>query len=526
MWRRRLVAISLVVIVCASVWYIAPVRRAAAAGQTVSVGGYPAPGNVLTVDGAGFPFGDTIQVLYDTTVVASTFVRGLGGPISTEFITQFTIPLNTTTGAHTVTASEQTAGLSAQTTVLVKANWSQFGFGPALKRYNRYESAIDPSNVAQLALDWKVDTGTGTGAGPNLLSIADGRMFYGGDNNNQVLQAYDATTGKLLWAQPYLVIGQPAIANGVVYFSEYWHGLVALDENTGAFLWESSDNSGAGMWPVVAGGFVYFLSGYTIYAYSAAGCGAPQCKAAWTFAYGYGGNEPAVWNGHVYLGNNGGTVYVLNATTGALQWTTNAPIYGSNTLAVDAGYLFVLGLASGGALYVFNANGCGHPTCPQLWSSQSLISYAYLAAANGVVYVGARNGGTGGTLYAFSESGCGSATCAPLWTANAPEWIDSAPAVANGVVYAGASTGLGSSDFLAYNASGCGATTCSSLWDYHVSSTLEAAAPPVVIVNGMVYFVNNETSSKATNMIYAFHLPGSSAAPHSSSVRTGARRDR
>jgi outer membrane protein assembly factor BamB len=93
----------------------------------------------------------------------------------------------------------------------------------------------------------------------------------------------------------------------------------------------------------------------------------------------------AVANGVIYAGSGTGTVYALNASTGALLWS-----YGT-----------------GGAI-----------TSP--------------AVANGVVYVGSNDH----NVYALNAS-----TGAVLWSYATGGMVESSPAVANGVVYLGSDDG-------------------------------------------------------------------------------------
>jgi outer membrane protein assembly factor BamB len=208
-----------------------------------------------------------------------------------------------------------------------------------------------------------------------------------------------------------------------------------------------------------------------------------------------------VAGGYAYLG--GDHLSVINAKTGALQWT-GAITTGEtvSTTIVDNGMVYFVGNSTynGGTLYAFNAAGCGKATCTPAWTVYNASGWGYSpAAANGVLYIG----GIDNALYAFAEAGCGATTCAPLWKGTTSSRVLTPPAIANGVVYV---SDWYPGDVLAFNASGCGSATCSSLWSYTLSGRYADASP--TIANGMLYV------SDDVGMLFAFHLPTTTSARH------------
>ncbi len=123
-------------------------------------------------------------------------------------------------------------------------------------------------------------------------------------------------------------------------------------------------------------------------------------------------------NGVVYVGS-GDNIYALNATTGTLLWS--------------------------------------YTTGDWVFSSP--------AVANGVVYVGSRDG----NVYALNAS-----TGTLLWSYATGEYVDSSPAVANGVVYVGSEN----NNVYALNAS-----TGTLLWSY----TTAPGAFLARVANGVLY---------------------------------------
>ena len=305
--RKRIALASVVAALCVAIgasYAVAPPARAAST-PAVTVAGYGAPTEPLAVSGTGFHFHDTVQISYDSTVVATARVNGLGGLPGpgeasypdTLFSTQFTVPENTTTGTHTITATDPTAGVSAQTTVVIHANWNQTGFGPSLQRYNPYETAIGPSNVSQLTLDWE----TTIYFQDWPLTITDGRLYTAAYHSG-VLQELDANTGTIL--RTLNVLGYNLIARGSVMYTVQ-SSLGAFDSNSGKFLWSESDVNYVYGGLNIVGGLVY-VSGYTgLAAYNANGCASSNCTAVWSYQQGLRFNEgstPAVVGDTLYGG--------------------------------------------------------------------------------------------------------------------------------------------------------------------------------------------------------------------------------
>jgi outer membrane protein assembly factor BamB len=85
---------------------------------------------------------------------------------------------------------------------------------------------------------------------------------------------------------------------------------------------------------------------------------------------------------------------------------------------------------------VFNAAGCGQPTCNPLWRGFGPGTVAAMESApmvaNGVVYVGENNS----RVYAYAANGCGQPICSPLWQFMTQDQIvNSSPVMANSTLY-------------------------------------------------------------------------------------------
>ncbi len=112
------------------------------------------------------------------------------------------------------------------------------------------------------------------------------------------------------------------------------------------------------------------------------------------WSYATGGrveSSPAVANGVVYIGSLDRTVYALNASTGALLWSSTIRRWGISSPAVANGVVYIG--SDDHKVYALNAK-----TGTWLWSYATGGQVeSSPAVANGVVYVGSRDG----NVYAF-----------------------------------------------------------------------------------------------------------------------------
>jgi hypothetical protein len=117
------------------------------------------------------------------------------------------------------------------------------------------------------------------------------------------------------------------------------------------------------------------------------------------------GTDAAVWGVQPNL------IKVLDAGTGAVQFTGAMPVAGILLSAPSvAGDVILIG-ASDGSVAAFPAGGCGQPTCLPLWEADlgSGVSKAPTTVGD-VVYVTTDDG----RLAALALAGCGAATCSPI----------------------------------------------------------------------------------------------------------------
>lgn len=137
----------------------------------------------------------------------------------------------------------------------------------------------------------------------------------------------------------------------------------------------------------------------------------------------------------LYVGTDAGTVYALDAASGAVLWSTPVGAAVTAPPALAAGVLYVP--TGDGRVVAVDAT-----TGASLWLGGAGTTGAIAeqpAVGGGVVFTGAVDG----WVRAFDAAGCGAPTCGPLWSAR-PEPlqpITGAPAVSGGRVYVGTGSG-------------------------------------------------------------------------------------
>ncbi|MBV9688962.1 MAG: PQQ-binding-like beta-propeller repeat protein [Ktedonobacteraceae bacterium] len=271
-------------------------------------------------------------------------------------------------------------------------------------------------------------------------TFADGIVYVGGNK----LYAFNAQTGHRVWTAlvgtqsvgnpgPFITYGAPTIVNGVVYIgsTDTLIKMYAFDAKTGKPLWAIHTNGIIVSVPTVVDNIVYIGTYNGIFYALDAKTGA----TIWTASikspiY----SSPTVVNNTVYVGNSVGTVYAFDAKAGGTLWSTNVGGFLGSTAFAD-GDLYIASQDNG--LFKLNAS-----TGQLLWNAKSAGGRitASPALANGVVYIGSSEDHK---MYAFDAQ-----TGARLWSA---PWTDGTgqdnisfnctPVVVNGVIYVGSGDG-------------------------------------------------------------------------------------
>lgn len=395
--------------------------------------------------------------------------------------------------------------------LLLNACWIQVGFDASLSRNNWIEQGLTISNVGTLRQVWSRAVGAVPG---EPIVLGDGRVYLT-HSRSSVLTSLDAATGNTVWTRSLSVNGGPSWEDG----GRSWP-VTAV----GGELWASWINSTPGMpAPSCEGGVerIDRSDGSMNGTLSADGpaqvapFGTKALANQWRIGPACGGSSTL-------------SVFDIGATTPS--WESAQPIGGSGGgMPVVIGDRIFVNTTSSGQAHVYDADGCGAPTCLPAAYLQlpNDIDRIYNLAGRGdslfaTVHVNdgtlpgvsqlvaidpvalevlwraplddARDGvlamtadtvysvgisPDGSTLEAFPSEGCGSSTCSADWSAPLGEnGLPPTLAIAGGVLYAGAGN-----EVLAFNAGGCGTETCAPI----VRVAVGAAPRQLVVAVGQLY---------------------------------------
>jgi outer membrane protein assembly factor BamB len=217
-------------------------------------------------------------------------------------------------------------------------------------------------------------------------------------------------------------VGEPVVANGIVYLTTKNDYLYALSASDGSLVWRfHGDDASAGGPPTVANGVVYFGATNTCNSYSPSppylyAVNAATGALIWRVGGTAFPGKLLVANGAVYSGSCEGRIAAYRASDGGQIWGLSlGGGCSTNELAVDATYLYIDESACYGVVALRVGDGSG------AWQ-QPLGGGGAPTLVNGVLYVGNRalRASDGAILRAFFQVSPG-----PLGT----------DAVADGVVY-------------------------------------------------------------------------------------------
>src|SRR6266567_25730 len=85
---------------------------------------------------------------------------------------------------------------STNATYQVQADWPMFGFNAQNTRFNFAENRLNPTNVSNLALDWRYNMGA------NSQAVVVNGIVYTSSSGGNFVYALNATTGAYLWSYP------------------------------------------------------------------------------------------------------------------------------------------------------------------------------------------------------------------------------------------------------------------------------------------------------------------------------------
>ncbi len=372
-----------------------------------------------------------------------------------------------------ITVHDPVSGESSNSVILLVAD------NPVTAKARKFRSDLNNTGVYDdggrrpvPSLLWTYKTGAPVSSSP---SVADGVVYVGSQDRN--LYALNETTGALLWNYNTMerndyVSSSPAVSNGVVYIGGLKTKIHAVDAYSGDLLWKytlpvrTTTRGSISSSAAVADGIIYIgnMDG-TVYAFDE-----EDGDLLWSYAiprleYDEHSifSSPSVANGIVYVQTYGENLYALDAYTGALLWNSMSEGGWSafSSPAVSEGVVYV----GGGKNNEFRAFDAS--TGNLIWEFTAGGSYmSSPAIANGTVYFGCIDNNT----YALDAS-----TGTFIWNFTTGGRVQSSPAVANGVVY------FGSYDNHTY---ALDASTGDLLWSFDVGGRITSSP---AVVNGVVY---------------------------------------
>jgi outer membrane protein assembly factor BamB len=297
-----------------------------------------------------------------------------------------------------------------------RGDWPQAGFDPAHTNFNPYERVLTRANVGQLTASWNLDAGT-----VGSPAVVGGTVYA---PTATAVNAYDATTGELLWSAPQAesLAASVAVNAGVVYAIGYPRDgtatavLSALAASDGSRLWKLRIPSYDGYSLVIADGLLYASTRTGTIDVVDVGTHAIVRRLRGQFSM----SSAIVADGRVFAASQGGDLFAFDATTGKQDWpvTLDKSLIGSPTFSDG----IVVEDGAHNSLYALDeASG------ETLWSFATGTKFAGgVAIAKGTVYFG----DYAGTFRAFDLH-----TGEPRWSIELGSQATDTTTVAHGVVY-------------------------------------------------------------------------------------------
>jgi outer membrane protein assembly factor BamB len=366
------------------------------------------------------------------------------------------------------TVPARTALIAALAVIVILATALAFA-GLLPTRTSPGQTPNGPGAVAQgVVIKWQYDTGDAVTASPVLSN----QMVFVGSYDHYLigvaaddgLVQWKFKTGDATWTSL-------AASGGMVYASSSEGDIYAFSHNGDNISIKWRTNIGPGGSPL------FTLANASIYATSPEGdlyaLNATDGAILWTSgAHSPMPFIPAVYNGTVYTGSSDGQLYATYANNGSLKWQTKLGDNATSSAATWGGSVYVS--TSDGSVYCVNAS-----TGAIAWRSQ--VTDAPLtspAVSNNVVIVGDEDGSV------HTLNGAGTAT----WTYKTGGSIMAGPIIANDTAY------FGGGDHFVY---ACNVTNGSVLWRFETGSDLRVAP---LVANDVLYVGSDD------HFLYALFL--------------------
>lgn len=284
--------------------------------------------------------------------------------------------------------------------------WTEFGFEPfgttlAIVDGVAYLAGIG-GDIAALDLAsrdvlWTGALGAGTSSSP---LVVDGLLAIGADDDQ--LHVHDVADGAERWrfaagqGADYTLGPSPAYADGLLFYANASEkadtGLFAIDAASGEQRWHMEPDTPGLYTPAVVEGVVYVGGdGGDVYALDAA-----SGEERWKTTVGRTWSTPAVADGDVYVQTMDGVLACLDRESGDVRWHSSTPAsWCSPVVAGDLVHVAADELWFEMGLYAFDRT-----TGAQRWYMRTSGSMAPVAVSGNVLVIHASDGtlcGVGGS---------------------------------------------------------------------------------------------------------------------------------
>jgi outer membrane protein assembly factor BamB len=435
-----------------------------------------APGATATIAGGGFTPGESVGVTLPTVPVTNlaTVTAASDGTLPA---TAVNFPTALPFGPISLIATGATSANTAGEPLYISNNWEQWRNNETKSGFelndNSLNTNVGANGKTYLDQAWAFPSGAPI---HSSVSIDNGIAFFGNDAG--AFYAINVVTGAPVWCHgptpptgsctapnfPSGIDSTAAIDNNLVIFGTEGGSVVALNEATGATVWQLTTTAGVESSPAVSAGMVYVgADDGTVYAINES-----SGSVAWTATLGgpvHSSPVVVAARGVLVVGDNSGYVTALQLTNGTLAWhvltggaVTATPLYFSNNIYVGSadGKEYALVAKTGAAVWSYATGG------PITASSTTFGTSIGVGSGDGNVYyldsklgtvlnelVGTLNGGPGAPIVGISgalnfmvaETSNGVAEASRVtgadqtWKFNASAGFASSPTMVNGVVY-------------------------------------------------------------------------------------------
>jgi eukaryotic-like serine/threonine-protein kinase len=227
------------------------------------------------------------------------------GFLNLDFFKGISIADKQIRASRVVTNSKGSAGIISSSTY---SNGSLF-FGS----YDKNIYAVSEDGGAKL---WTYLTRNAIYSSPLVKSAV---LYVGGLDG--YFYAIDAVSGSLKWEVNVKspIYASPIEKDGIIYFASDEGKVYALNASNGSIKWQSQIGSSIISSPSINGTTLIIGGGLdkNIVCLNLSD-GSSNWKTPLSSAT---ASSPTVSNGNVYIGDNGGNLYAINATTGTIKWT-------------------------------------------------------------------------------------------------------------------------------------------------------------------------------------------------------------